>query len=70
MNALVLKVLVVFVAGWVQRGQQQVIDYLAEENRVLREQLGKRRLRFGSSRWATNTCAPRSTSSCTTTTAR
>jgi putative transposase len=42
----VLKFLVVFMAGWIQRGQQQVIDYLAEENRVLREHLGKRRLRF------------------------
>jgi hypothetical protein len=33
-------------AGWVNRRQQQVIDYLLEENRVLREQLGGRRLRF------------------------
>jgi len=33
-------------AGWVNRQQQQVIDYLLEENRVLREQLGGRRLRL------------------------
>ena len=34
------------VAGWMNRKQQQLIDYLLEENRVLREQLGKQRLRF------------------------
>ena len=32
------------VAGWMNRKQQQLIDYLLEENRVLREQLGKQRL--------------------------
>jgi hypothetical protein len=31
-------------AGWVNRQQQQVIDYLRTENQVLREKLGKRRL--------------------------
>ena len=34
------------VAGWMNQRQQQVIDYLREENRVLREQMGERRLRF------------------------
>src|SRR3954454_11548344 len=34
------------VAGWMNQRQQQAIDYLREENRVLREQLGERRLRF------------------------
>ena len=34
------------VAGWMNRKQQQLIDYLLEENRVLREQLGKQRLSF------------------------
>jgi hypothetical protein len=38
--------LVVSVAGWLNQKQQQVIDYLMEENRVLREQIGCRRLRF------------------------
>src|SRR5882672_8300051 len=38
--------LVVSVAGWLNRRQQQVIEYLVEENRVLREQVGRRRLRF------------------------
>jgi putative transposase len=33
-------------AGWLNQRQQQVIEYLQEENRVLREQTGKRRLRF------------------------
>ncbi len=33
-------------AGWVNERQQHVIDYLQEENRVLREQIGKKRIRF------------------------
>src|SRR5439155_25976763 len=33
-------------AGFLNRRQQEAIDYLREENRVLREMLGKRRLRF------------------------
>ncbi len=33
-------------AGWVNRHQNRVIDYLKEENRVFREQLGGRRLRL------------------------
>src|SRR3954470_11950437 len=34
------------IAGWMNHEQQQAIDYLREENRVLREQLGGRRIRF------------------------
>lgn len=34
------------VAGWMNHRQYQLIDYLRAENRVLREQLGERRLRF------------------------
>src|SRR4051795_2769316 len=34
------------VSGWMNQHQLQVIEYLREENRVLREQLGDRRLRF------------------------
>src|SRR5215813_9357208 len=34
------------VAGWMNQRQRQIIDYLREENRVLREQLGGRRLRL------------------------
>lgn len=33
-------------AGWLNRQQGDAIDYLREENRVLREQLGGRRPRF------------------------
>ena len=34
------------IAGWMNQRQLQIIDYLREENRVLREQLGGRRVRF------------------------
>src|ERR1035437_9149145 len=34
------------VAGWMNQQQQHAIEYLREENRVLRAQLGDRRLRF------------------------
>ena len=33
-------------AGWMNRQQQDVIEYLIEENRVLREQIGNKRMRF------------------------
>jgi len=33
-------------AGWMNRQQQAAIEYLREENRVLREQLGGKRLQF------------------------
>jgi putative transposase len=38
--------LVVSLAGWMNEHQQHVIHYLMEENRVLREQIGNRRMRF------------------------
>jgi hypothetical protein len=38
--------LVISVAGWMNQHQQQVIEYLMEENQVLREQMGTRRMRF------------------------
>ena len=41
-----LQFLVVAVAGWINQQQRDVIDYLQEENRVLREHLAPRRLRF------------------------
>jgi hypothetical protein len=34
------------VAGWMNQRHLQTIDYLREENRVLREQLGRRRVRL------------------------
>jgi putative transposase len=41
-----LQVLLVTLAGWVNRHQQQVIEYLVEENRVLKGQLKGRPLRL------------------------
>src|SRR5213593_4014158 len=38
--------LVTSIAGWMNEHQHHVIHYLMEENRVLREQTGNRRLRF------------------------
>jgi hypothetical protein len=38
--------LVVSIAGWMNQHQQQVIEFLMEEHRVLREQMGTRRMRF------------------------
>jgi hypothetical protein len=43
-------VLAVVLAGWLNRHQQLAIEYLREENRVLREMLGTRRLRFRAER--------------------
>jgi hypothetical protein len=36
----VLYVLAMIIAGWLNEQQQRAIEYLQEENRVLREQLG------------------------------
>jgi putative transposase len=38
--------LLVAVAGWMNQQQQHAIEYLREENQILRAQLGNRRLRF------------------------
>src|SRR5882724_234667 len=43
---MILHVLIAMVAGWLQCHQQRVITYLREENRVLKAQLGGRRLRL------------------------
>ena len=40
------RLLLLSLAGWLNERQQDVIDYLQKENRVLREQLGDKRLRF------------------------
>ena len=39
-----LRLLLVTLAGWVNRHQQQVIEYLVEENGVLRKHLKGRRV--------------------------
>jgi putative transposase len=41
-----LHLLLAILAGWVNRHQLDVIEYLQEENRVLKERLGGRHLRF------------------------
>ena len=46
MSSLQLQLLIVILAGWINRSQQDVIEYLQAENQVLREQLGTRRLRL------------------------
>lgn len=38
--------LVAILAGWVNRQQQAVVEYLRSENQVLRESYGKRRIRL------------------------
>lgn len=43
---MILHILIAMVAGWLQRHQQQVITYFLAENRVLKAQLGGRRLRL------------------------
>lgn len=39
-----LHFVIAMVAGWLQREQSAVIEYLKEENKVLREQLGGKRV--------------------------
>lgn len=41
-----LHFMLIAIAGWLNREQQQVVAYLQEENRVLREHLGGKQLRF------------------------
>jgi hypothetical protein len=46
MNALPVQFLMMLFAGWVNRQQREVIEYLEEENRILRELLSGKRLLF------------------------
>jgi hypothetical protein len=41
-----LRLLLATFGGWVNRHQAQAIEYLTEENRVLKKQLGNKRLRL------------------------
>ena len=43
---LYLQLLVMMLAGWINRHQQSVIEYLQAGNRALREQLGPKRIRW------------------------
>ncbi|MBM3790072.1 MAG: hypothetical protein FJW35_06940 [Acidobacteria bacterium] len=38
------QLLLLILAGWINRTQQDAIEYLLTENRILREKLGKRRI--------------------------
>ena len=42
--------LITALAGWLNREQQKVLDYLREENRVHKEHLGTRKLRLTDAR--------------------
>ena len=46
MSVAPLQFLLLAFAGWMNRRQVELLEYLREENRILREQLGGRRLRF------------------------
>ena len=41
-----IDLLLIGLAGWVNRHQLRIIDYLIAENRILKQQIGKRRLRL------------------------
>jgi putative transposase len=38
------QLLLAILAGWINRHQQEVIEYLRTENQILKEKLGKRRI--------------------------
>ncbi len=40
------KLLLVTLAGWINRQQQDVIAYIQEENRILKNKLKGKRIRF------------------------
>jgi hypothetical protein len=56
--------LVACIASWVNEHQQRAIEYLTEENRVLREQIGDRRLRFTDDHAVVLPLAPRTQPEC------
>jgi hypothetical protein len=49
------QLLVVILAGWINRQQQEAIDYLRTENQILKESHGKRRILLNDSQ----RCQPR-----------
>ena len=40
------QLIAILLAGWVNRQQQEAIDYLRTENDILKEKLGKKRILF------------------------
>ena len=47
--------LLISLAGWLSQQKEEIIDYLEEENRLLREQLGNNQGRLLTSRTANGT---------------
>ena len=45
------QLLLLILAGWVNRHQQDAIEYLLTENQVLREKLGKKRILLNDDAW-------------------
>jgi hypothetical protein len=45
-TAATFQLVLLMFSGWINRHQLDVIEYLQEENRVLKERLGGRRIRF------------------------
>lgn len=41
-----LQFLLILLAGWIHRRQLDAIEHLKDENRLLKERLGSRRIRF------------------------
>ena len=39
-----ITMLLMMLAGWINKEQQHIIEYLKEENKILREKLGKKHL--------------------------
>jgi len=49
--------LLMMLAGWLNRHHQDVIEYLKEENKILREKSAKRRMEIRTSRTRVETSA-------------
>jgi len=45
-DAAALQIVLSVLTGWLDRREREAVAYLVEENRLLRRQLGGRRLRF------------------------
>ena len=59
-----IRLLLISLAGCLSQQQQDVIDYLQEENRVLREQLGNKRLRLNDGQRRRLACQGKETGAC------
>ena len=41
-----MAIILTMLAGWINHQQSEIIEYLTEENKILREKLGKKRIRL------------------------